>query len=511
MNKLRGKLLESLHSVIPITLLVILLCACIIPMPVEMLMLFLTGSVMLIVGMGFFSLGADMAMMPMGEGVGRQITYLRKLSFSIPVCFLLGMITTIAEPDLQVLATQVPSVSRMTLILTVAGGVGIFLVFAMLRPLFKVNLGRLLLLCYGLVFLLVCFTPQSFIPVAFDAGGVTTGPITVPFIMSLGVGMAAMRHDESSQEDSFGLISLCSVGPVLAVLLLGIIFNPKAVAPASSDFFCGGTSIDIAESFLSRLPEYLKEVSHALLPVIFFFIAFQGIFALFRRGPLVRIMVGVIYTFLGLVIFLTGVNVGFMPAGHFIGKTLAVSSYKWLLLPLGFVIGYCVVDAEPAVHVLNKQVEEITGGRISARAMHFSLACGIACAVALALLRALSGLSIYWLIVPGYLTALTLTFFVPPVFTGIAFDSGGVASGPMTATFLLPLTMGACEGVGGSILTDAFGVVAMVAMTPLISIQVLGLLYSFKLRSSKHAVPAEVFDDFAVYEYSPEELMENEW
>ncbi len=511
-NKLNAKIRESLNSVTPISLLVIILSAFIIPMPLEILILFLTGAVMLIVGMGFFSLGADMAMMPMGEGVGKQITFLRKLSFSIPICFLLGMITTIAEPDLQVLAGQVPSVSNFTLIGTVAGGVGVFLVLAMLRPLMKIRLAHLLLIFYGVLFALSCFTPHPFIAVAFDAGGVTTGPITVPFIISLGVGMASMRHDESSQEDSFGLVSLCSVGPILTVMLLGIIFNPVAASlPQNDNLVAAATSIDIAGKFFSSIPAYLKEVSLALLPVISFFVLFQICFALFRKGSLVRITVGVIYTFIGLVLFLTGANVGFMPAGHFIGVSLAISKYRWLLLPVGLIIGYYVVDAEPAVHVLNKQVEEITGGAISQRAMHFSLAWGVACAVALALLRAITGLSIFWFVIPGYAIALLLSFFVPPIFTGIAFDSGGVASGPMTATFLLPLAMGACEGAGGSILNDAFGVVALVTMPPLISIQILGLLYSRRLReqSARPSVAAS-YNNFVIYEYTAEDLLDND-
>ena len=512
MNKLKGKIMESLASVMPITLLVIALSAFVVPMPGDTLLMFLGGAVLLIVGMGFFSLGADMSMMPMGEGVGKQITLLRKLSFSVPVCFLLGAITTIAEPDLQVLARQVPAVPDMTLILVVAAGVGVFLVAAMLRPLFKIDLARVLLVLYAIVFVLAYFTPSGFVPVAFDAGGVTTGPITVPFIISLGVGMASMRHDSASQEDSFGLVSLCSVGPILMVLLLGLIFKPGGgSAPAAESAAAAANSIEIAANFLKKVPAIIHEVFLALLPVVAFFNVFQGIFVIFRRNALIRITFGVVYTFIGLVLFLTGVNVGFMPAGHFIGKTLAESAWKWALLPIGFVIGYYVVDAEPAVHVLNKQVEEITGGTISQGAMHTSLAYGVATAVALAMLRSLTGLSIWWFVVPGYAAALTMTFFVPRVFTGIAFDSGGVASGPMTATFLLPLAMGACEGAGGSVLTDAFGVVAMVAMTPLISIQILGLMYAWKLRHASDrtdGLPAR--KRFAIVEYDQEVIWAHE-
>jgi hypothetical protein len=512
LNKLKAKVRESLHSVAPISILVIVLCAAIVPMPADILTSFLLGAVLLILGMGLFSLGADMAMMPIGEGVGRHISLVHKLSFSVPICFLLGLITTLAEPDLQVLSRQISGIPAYVLVITIAVGVGIFLVIAMLRPLFKINLAHILLLCYGLAFLLAFFTPRGFIPLAFDSGGVTTGPITVPFIISLGVGLASLRHDSSAQEDSFGLVSLCSVGPIIMVLALGLIFHPQAsAAPQAVSPAAEATSIEIARQYLSSLPSYSAEVMMALLPIIAFFCVFQFSFFQFRKSMLMRIAVGVVYTFLGVVLFLTGVNVGFMPAGHFIGKTMAMSSYKWLLIPVGLVIGYYVVDAEPAVHVLNKQVEEITGGTISQKAMHVSLACGVGCAVALALVRALTGLSIFWIIIPGYVLALLLTFFVPSVFTGIAFDSGGVASGPMTTAFLLPLAMGACEGVGGSVLNDAFGMVANVAMTPLISIQILGLLYKWKLHVKvKYPAMEKKFDNFAIYEYKQEDLISND-
>ncbi|MDY3867754.1 MAG: DUF1538 family protein, partial [Pyramidobacter sp.] len=377
----------------------------------------------------------------------------------------------------------------------------LFLMAGMLRPLLKISLAHALMFLYAGVFLLSAFTPSSFVCVAFDSGGVTTGPITVPFIISLGVGMASMRHDGASQEDSFGLVALCSVGPILAVQILGILYNPQSASAPEIASVPLLTSVDIAETFLVGIPRYLEEVSLALLPVIVFFGVFQACCAVFRRRSIVRIAVGVVYTYIGLVLFLTGVNVGFMPAGHFIGESLASSPYKWLLIPLGLLIGYYVVDAEPAIHVLNKQVEEITGGAISRKAMHCSLALGVACSLALAMLRALTGISIYWLLIPGYALALLLPLWVPPIFTGIAFDSGGVASGPMTATFLLPLAMGACSGVGGSIITDAFGVVAMVAMTPLISIQILGLLYNRRMKDASARLAREArADSFRIVE-----------
>ena len=322
--------------------------------------------------------------------------------------------------------------------------------------------------------------PNEFVSVAFDSGGVTTGPITVPFIMALGVGLASIRGDSGAQDDSFGLVALCSIGPVLAVLLLGIFYSggdagyTQIAVPELED------TRQVAAEFVHALPDYIREVVSALLPVIAFCAIFQLIFKRFHKIQLQKIGIGFLYTFVGLALFLTGVNVGFMPAGHYLGQQLALSGKSWILIPLGMLIGYFLVTAEPAVHVLNRQVETITNGGISQRAMMLSLSIGVACSVGLAMLRVLTGISIYCILIPGYLIALTLTFFVPRIFTGIAFDSGGVASGPMTTTFLLPFSMGACEALGGNVLTDAFGIVAMVAMTPLLTIQMLGLLYRFK-------------------------------
>ncbi|MDR1651693.1 MAG: DUF1538 domain-containing protein [Synergistaceae bacterium] len=476
-KKLKAKILESLSSVMPITLIVFILSYAF-PIPIETTIMFLAGAALLTVGMGFFSLGADIAMMPMGEAVGAQFMKTKKLWFVVAVSFILGFIVTAAEPDLQVLANQVAAVPSAILVGTVAFGVAFFLVVAMLRIIFKISLKYILIGFYIALFALSAFAPKDFLSVAFDSGGVTTGPITVPFIMALGIGLSAARRDKDSQDDSFGLVAICSIGPILAVLLLGIGYNPEEATYTPVEALSISTTKDVMEQYLLHLPEYLKEVLIALTPICAFFLFFQVIFRQFHQKQLLTAGIGMIYTLIGLVLFLTGVNVGFIPVGHLLGSEIASSAYKWALIPIGMVIGYYIVAAEPAVHVLNKQVEEISGGLISRKAMKLSLSLGVAASLALAMMRILTGISIFYLLIPGYAISLALTFFVPKIFTGIAFDSGGVASGPMTSTFLLPLAMGACESVGGNVMTDAFGVVAMVAMTPLITIQILGLVYA---------------------------------
>ncbi len=501
-DKLWEKFLEALKAVLPILGIVLVLCLTIAPIPPSVLVLFLFGAVLLVVGMMFFTLGAEMAMKPMGEQVGVAMTKSRKLGVMIGLGFLLGFLITISEPDLQVLAEQVPAIPNLTLILTVACGVGLFLVLALLRMLFGIALRDLLLICYAVVFLLAYFVPKDFLAVAFDAGGVTTGPMTVPFIMALGVGIASIRSDKHATNDSFGLVALCSVGPILSVLILGLIYTPtgsyeESLMPTASD------SVALGQLFFHEFPTYIVEIAGSLLPIILFFGVLQVVSLKLNRHNLMKIAVGLVYTYLGLVLFLTGVNVGFMPAGNYLGKIIASQSYRWVLVPISMLIGYFIVRAEPAVYVLNKQVEEITSGSISEKAMGYSLSIGVAISLGLAMIRVLTGISILWFMIPGYAIALGLSFFVPKIFTAIAFDSGGVASGPMTTTFLLPFAMGACEAVGGNIVTDAFGVVAMVAMTPLITIQVLGLVYALQSKMHVHAgaVPAqEVLGDWEIIE-----------
>ena len=504
-RNLGKKLRESVMSIIPISALVIIIAFSIGGVDKGVIGMFAVGAVLLVLGMGLFTLGADIAMMPMGGAVGSTLSKSRKLWLIILACFVMGMLITIAEPDLQVLATQLSATSEpnMSLIIAVAAGVGAFLVMSVLKTFFRIRLRYLLVGFYGLIFLLAIFVPREFLAVSFDSGGVTTGPITVPFLMSLGVGIAAVRGGSSNSDDSFGMIALCSIGPVIAVMIMGI--------SGASDVTIVNDGVPAVDSFGAIMrqfgigfPHYLKEVAIALAPILVVFFIFQFTAIHLPKGQIIRILVGIVYTYVGLSIFLTGVNIGFMPLGRLLGETIGARSYNWILIPIAMVIGALVIFAEPAVHVLNKQVEEVTGGSITARTMLVFLAVGVSLALGLSMVRVLTGISIWYILLPGYGIALLLAFFVPDVMTGIAFDSGGVASGPMTATFILPFAMGACEATGGSVLTDAFGLVAFVALAPLITIQILGLIY--KLKTRKAAVAEPVADEEIVDFDKPQTL-----
>ncbi len=491
--QLMEKIKESLSSVLPITAIVLALSITIVPLTPGVLVLFLFGSFLLIVGVGMFTLGVDMSMTPMGNAIGVTMSRARRRILPLAAAFLLGMLITVAEPDLTVLAQQVPAIPNLVLILTVAAGVGLFLVVALLRVTLKVPLSYLLVSFYlGAFVLAILFTPNDFIPVSFDSGGVTTGPITVPFIMALGVGLASVRNDKNATNDSFGLVALCSIGPILSVLILGICYAPDSASYTPPVLAEVATTRDAAREFAAAFPHYAGEVAGAILPICGVFLLFQLFTRRFKRTQLLRIASGLVYTYVGLVLFLTGVNVGFMGAGELIGATIASGDLPFLLIPVGMVMGYFIVAAEPAVHVLVKQVEEVSMGSISQSAMRHGMSIGVAISIGIAMLRVLTGISILWFLIPGYAVSLALTFFVPQLFTGVAFDAGGVASGPMTATFLLPFAMGACQAWGGNLMTDAFGLVALVAMTPLVAIQLLGLAGRVKKRLADDALRAEL-------------------
>ena len=477
MKELRSKIAEALLSALPITLIVY--AVALLPwfgFSQTELVTFTVGAVLLILGIGLFNLGADLAMTPMGTHVGAGLSRQRKLWLLLSVCFVLGMLITIAEPDLQVLANQVSTVMNGTVLIYAVGiGVGAFLLVAILRIVFRERLGNILMLFYMLLFalalLLAVNENLNLLPLAFDSGGVTTGPITVPFIMALGVGISSVLGDRRSQENSFGLVALCSIGPVLAVLRLGI-FSGNDLIYTVPDYT---VSEDILGSFLRTAAHTAREVAVALGLIVVFFLLCQIFFLRLPKRQLLKIGVGVLFTYAGLVLFLTGVNVGFMPIGFKLGYELTQLNH-WLLVGLGLIMGILVVLAEPAIHVLNSQVEDVTGGYVTKRSMMIGLCIGVGVAIALSVLRIIFDFSLVYYIIPGYFISLGLSLFVPPVYTAIAFDSGGVASGPMTSGFILPFAIGVCVGLQGAdaVLRDAFGVVALVAMTPLITIQLLG-------------------------------------
>ncbi|MBP3728686.1 MAG: DUF1538 domain-containing protein [Lachnospiraceae bacterium] len=483
-NRLRDKLLESIQAVGPIVLIVLVLSLTLAPLPSGILLSFLLGSLLLIIGEMFFSLGAELAMGPMGGRMGAGITKTKKLPLILTVSFIMGFLITIAEPDLQVLAEHVQSVPNAVLIVSVAVGVGLFLLIAFLRMILQISLRLLLTGFYVLIFLLVLFVPSDFLAVSFDAGGVTTGPMTVPFIMAFGVGISSIRSDRTASDDSLGLVALCSIGPILTVLILGIIYRPEDSAFTANLIADVQETTELGRMFAKGLPVYLWEMAKSLFPMVFLFGLFQIFLIKVEKHKLGQIAVGIVYTYLGLVLFLTGANVGFMPAGLFLGQTMANLPYYPILIPIGILIGYFIVKAEPAVYVLMRQVEDLTDGAVSGKVLQRCLCLGVAVSIGLSMIRVLCSLSLLWIIIPGYALAIGLSFFTPKIFTAIAFDSGGVASGPMTATFLLPLAMGVCFARGGEVITDAFGVVALVALTPLITIQILGLIYTKRRRSS---------------------------
>ena len=497
MKELWSKIKEALVSALPITAIVYILSLTpLFDFSTAELITFTVGAVLLVLGIGLFNMGADLAMTPMGTHVGAGLSKQRRLGLLLAVCFVLGLLITIAEPDLQVLANQVSAVMNGTVLIYAVGiGVGVFLLVAILRIVFKKTLSNILMLCYMLLFavavMLYASGNESLLPLAFDSGGVTTGPITVPFLMALCVGISNVLGDRRSKENSFGMVAMCSVGPILAVLMLGI-FSRSDLTYQVPDYAVSG---DILGAYLHTLGHTAREVAIALGLIVVFFLICQLVFLKLPMKRLIKIGVGVVFTYVGLVVFLTGVNVGFMPIGYKLGHALGQGS-EWFLVVFGLVMGILVVLAEPAIHVLNGQVEEVTGGLVTKRSMMCGLCIGVGASIALSVIRIIFDFSLVYYIVPGYFISLLLSLFVPPVYTAIAFDSGGVASGPMTSGFILPFATGVCVALQGeaAVLRDAFGVVALVAMTPLITIQLLGFRSIIDRRMKERRAMKRILD-----------------
>ncbi|MBR0162390.1 MAG: DUF1538 domain-containing protein [Oscillospiraceae bacterium] len=475
---LLAKLWEALISVLPVMALVLILSFT----PFAKLswterLVFLFCSVFLVLGIGLFNLGADLAMTPIGRHVGEGLTKSGHLRILVGTCFLMGVLITVAEPDLSVLAGQIEAVINPTLLIVTVGlGVGLFLALAVIRMITDTDFTALLLFFYMLMFafaaLMISSGKASFLPLAFDSGGVTTGPITVPFIMALGVGIAQTLAVRGANQNSFGLISLCSVGPILAVLLLSLSAGSGQIHYPLPDYTIHS---GFTPAFWPLLLETNLEVAKSLMMMVAFFVVLQIFVLHLPRQRLLQILIGLLFAFVGLVTFLVAVSVGYMPIGYHIGRSMAAFN-PHVLTAFAFLIGMVVVLAEPAVHVLTQQVEEVTSGAVTRRQMRIALSVGVGLSIGLSVIRLIYGFSLLYYLIPGYLLSLGLSFFVPKIYTAIAFDSGGVASGPLTSSFILPMAIGACVALRGAdaVMDFAFGVVALVAMTPLITIQSLG-------------------------------------
>ncbi len=483
-EKFKEKVRESISSVLPISVIILIICLFIVPIGTNAMTMFILGALLLIVGMGFFSLGSEMSMSVIGERIGAHLSRTKNIWFIAFIGFILGTITTIAEPDLQVLAAQITDVPNFVLILTVGIGVGVFLSIAMLRIVFGIKLSRLLVFFYLIVFIISFFVPAEFLPLSFDSGGVTTGPLTVPFIVAFGIGIASVRISKDQGGDSFGLVALCSIGPIIAVLVLGLLYNVKGLDYVpTNELIEYQQSTQIGTTLAQSLKDNFLEVLESLVPLAVFFFLYS-LFALkVAKQEIKKVAVGVIYTLFGIAVFLTGVKLGFLPVGTLLGERFGAVLDKKFMIPLMMLVGYFIVNAEPAVRVLVKQVHDITDGMVNERILLGTLSVGMMIALILSLFRAWYGIPLYCFIIPGYILALGLSFFAPEVFTSIAFDSGGVASGPLTASFLLPLIIGVCETSNRTninVMQDAFGLVALVALMPLITIQVVGIMYKYK-------------------------------
>ena len=439
----------------------------------------------MIIGMSLFNVGVDMSTMKMGGYVGSHLSKSRKFSFLLILSFILGFIVTIAEPDLMVLAEQVPGIdSKWIILITVSAGTGLFLLLSTIRTLFRWSIRTILMISYGLALILCIFAPVNFLPLSFDTIGVTTGAVSVPFIMSFGLGICAVRSGKNNQDDGFGLIALASIGPVLAILIVSLFIKGNGTIISDTAQMVT-TASELGESIISSTLSYLKEVFIVLIPIFIFFLIYNFKYLKLPASALLRIFIGLLYTYIGLVIFLTGVTVGYLPTADILGYTIAVSDAKWLLIPISLVIGFFLVFAEPAVHVLNKQVEDITEGVIRKKTMLIGISIGVSISMLLIIFRALFSIDFMYIVTPLTIILIILSRFTPNLFEGIAFDSGGAAAGSLTASFVLPFIIGVCKALNLDTMLFAFGSIGLVALLPTLVIQIMGIRYQYIINKSK--------------------------
>lgn len=492
MSAIISKLKEVLFSVLPITIIVIILHFTLTPIETPLIIRFLIGAVLIIAGLTIFLLGVDIGITPIGNMMGTAIVKSNKIRIVIIAGLVLGFFISIAEPDLHILAGQVDAVSsglisKNIIVVVVSLGIAAMLSLGLSRIVYSFPLYKLLSILYGIILILALFTSPEFMAIAFDASGATTGALTVPFILALAIGVSKLKKDsKSSEKDSFGLVAIASTGAIISVMIMSIISKSDKITGTLDKAEEKATSI--LAPFFEKLPSIAGEVLIALAPILVLFLIFQKSTFKLSKSTFRKILFGMLFTFVGLVLFLLGVNAGFMQVGTIVGYQMASMENPIYVVLVGFILGMVTILAEPAVYVLTHQIEDVTSGYVKRKAVMGTLAIGVALAVALSVIRVLvPGIQLWHYLLPGYIISIALSYIVPKLFVGIAFDSGGVASGPMTATFILAFAQGAAEAVeGANVMVDGFGVIAMVAMTPLIALQLLGLIY--KIRSAKGGV-----------------------
>ncbi len=496
MNELVLKFKEVVFSILPIMIIVLILNFTLTPMEPEMLARFFIGIVFIVVGLTIFLIGVDMGITPIGNAIGGAMTRTNKIWIVFISGLILGFFVSIAEPDLHILAAQVAFVtsemiSKWTIVIIVSVGIAIMLSVGLTRIVYNFPLYKLLTIFYGIIFVLALFTSREFLAISFDASGATTGALAVPFILALATGVSRLKKDsKASEKDSFGLVAIASIGAIISVMALSIISKTDQITASLVQDELKTTSI--MGPFLHEIPKVSKEIFLALIPILVIFLVLQKISFHLPVKAFRIILHGMLFTFVGMVLFLVGVNSGFMDVGGQIGYQLASLDNKFFLIAVGFVLGFVTILAEPAVYVLTRQIEEVTSGYVKRRVVVATLSIGVGIAVTLSVIRVLiPQIQLWHYILPGYIICIALTYIVPKLFVGIAFDSGGVASGPMTATFVLAYIQGAADSIEyANVLIDGFGMIAMVAMTPIITLQILGLF--FKIKSRKKGVENHV-------------------
>ena len=459
----------------------------------------IVGYISVVVGQAVFLIGLNISILPIGMLVGGSLIKLKKAAFIIFFGFIFGLLATVAEPALTVLARQtnmiMPVINERVFIWIMGIGIGIMVGFSLYRIMKDLNIKIVFTFLYILTFIILIFVPNEFVALAFDGSGATTGDISVPFILALGMGVSATLSKSKSNDDTFGIIGLASIGPILALSIYAIILNMKykGVLPPEQ-IYAPGTEITVREILSGNF----TGVTLALIPIILIFLPFQFFLIRQPKKEFIQILLGSVIVFIGLMIFLCGIDYGFAFAGKYIGEVFLEPSrpewFKWLLLIIGYILGAAITLSEPAVTVLGEQLEEITNGHIKKLTIRMTLAIGIGFASLLAMVKILTEINILWFLVPLYAIALIMMKFTPKLFVGLAFDSGGVSGGALTSAFLTPLTLGVAQAValrsdsgGQSILVNGFGIIAFISVTPLIAVQFLGIVYDSALKKIEKA------------------------
>lgn len=461
---------KVIKGILPIIIFVLIL-SIILKIDIGTIIRFLSSSLLVIMGLTLFTTGTDISLNEMGKNISNLLIKKKNIILILIVSLLLGTFITLLEPEFLTIGYEAGNIPTSILLISVSISIGIFLMLAMYRILKRINLRYYIIISYLLIFFVLTISNFQVVPFAFDMGSVVVGAISAPFILAFGGNLASKMKRKDSSE--FGILSFCAIGPILMILILSLIYKPNIMYDSDPIL----KKLDFLETLWTNFYQVFMSLS---LLVIFYLVLTRKTKK--KKIEQRKIMIGLIMVLVGITLFLTGGDVGFFKLAYLLGSKLG-NINKIIIILIGGIFGFLIAKIEPNVKVLVSYVDQVTNGGIKDKFLETCLCIGVSISFMLSLFRVLNGYSVMIFLIPTYFLAIFFAFFTPTNFLGLSFDAGGVVTGSMSSSFLLPLLIGVASIITNNYLNEAFGVMALISVIPIIILEIVGMIYNIEVKN----------------------------